>query len=183
MKYQLEIDDAIVLLLGAPVPGVQDGEIKGITRLEKLVFLLERETKSGEWLSQKAEFEPYHFGPFSEKVYQAIDMLAAAEIIDDSYSVAADDIDTWELREGIGLENGSGSRDPFTTRNFRLTDRGKRYFKALEQEIPPESLREIILLKKNFAFLPLRQLIRYVYQRYEAFTTKSVIRDDILGKS
>jgi hypothetical protein len=183
----IEVDDAVVLLLGADVPGARDGEIVGITRLEKLIFLLERETSGREWLQQDAEFEPYNFGPFSHKVYQAVDMLAAAELIEDSMSPAEDDSDGWEQRDKIGLDSGSAGRtqvrDPYTTRDFRLTDRGWKYYRALTKELTQEQLDELKDFKKQFAFLPLRQLIRYVYTRYDDFTTRSQIRADILGNS
>lgn len=183
MGNPIEIDDAIVLLLGARVPGTKPGEIQGITRLEKLVFLLERETSSKNWLAEDANFEPYNFGPFSQKVYQAVDMLAAAQLIEDSSSPSTDVTDTWEQREGIGLDTGSAGQasDPYRTRDFKLTDRGWRYFEALTKELPGGSISELQQFKRQFGYLPLRQLIRYVYSRYEDFTTKSIIRDDILG--
>ncbi|BCW08037.1 hypothetical protein NtRootA1_41750 [Arthrobacter sp. NtRootA1] len=179
----IEIDDAIVLLLGTRVAGARPGEIQGITRLEKLVFLLERETSSKSWLSQDAGFEPYNFGPFSQKVYQAVDMLAAAQLIEDSSSPSPDVTDIWEQREGIGLDTGSAgqSNDPYRTRDFRLTERGWKYFEALTRELPRGAVAELQQFKRQFGFLPLRQLIRYVYTRYQEYTTKSVIRDEILG--
>ncbi|WP_124894593.1 hypothetical protein [Microbacterium sp. Y-01] len=177
MPSKFEIDDAIVLLLGAPVPGAKPGEIRGVTRLEKLIFLLERETRAKkDWLSEDANFEAYNFGPFSQKVYQSVDMLAAAGIVLDSDSPAEDDADTWERRNNI-----SDVRDPYTTRDFQLTERGWRYYEALKSELAPSALQEIATFKRQFAFIPLRQLIRYVYTRYESFTTKSKIRDDVLG--
>jgi hypothetical protein len=45
--------------------------------MERLLFLLEQETNSKEWLRQKGDFVPYTFGPFSEKVYQAVGTLSA----------------------------------------------------------------------------------------------------------
>ena len=43
-------------------------------------------------------------------------------------------------------------------------------------------LQELVeRFKQRFATLPLRQLIRYVYQRYPDYTDKSLIRKDILG--
>lgn len=178
----IEIDDAIVLLLGAKVSGLREGEINGITRLEKLIFLLERETSSSKWLQQDASFEPYNFGPFSSKVYQAVDLLSAAGLVVDSAAPATDDSDTWEVRTRIGLDEGSASiPDRFTTRDFRLTDRGWKYFEALTKEMAVDSLEEVASFKRQFASLPLRQLIRYVYQKYESFTTKSQIRDEVLG--
>lgn len=176
MPSKFEIDDAIVLLLGAQVPGARPGEIRGVTRLEKLIFLLERETQAKQWLTEDARFEAYNFGPFSQKVYQSVDMLSAAGIVLDSESPAEDDVDTWERRTNI-----SDVRDPYTTRDFQLTERGWRYYEALASELPPPALREIADFKRQFALVPLRQLIRYVYTKYESFTTRSKIRDDILG--
>lgn len=69
------------------------------------MFLLERETSSRNWLAQDGGFEPYNFGPF-QKVYQAVDMLAVARLIEDSSSSSADVTDTSEQREGIGLDMG-----------------------------------------------------------------------------
>lgn len=183
MAGSFEIDDAIVLLLGAEVPGASPGEIKGVTRLEKLIFLLERETNSKEWLQEDAKFEPYNFGPFSQRVYQAVDLLASAQLIEDSDSPASDDLDTWETRSKIGFdEGGERGRDPYVTRDFKLTPRGWKYFRALESELPSGALTEVSDFKRQFAFLPLRQLVRYVYLRYESFTTKSIIRDAVLGQ-
>ncbi|WP_323960474.1 hypothetical protein GC088_03210 [Arthrobacter sp. JZ12] len=176
MGNLIEIDDAIVLLLGTPAKHGASGQIQGITRLEKLIFLLERETSSKEWLDESADFEAYNFGPFSQKIYQAVDTLAAAQLIEDSSRLAEDTSDTWEQRETIGLRG-----DPYATRDFKLTERGWRYYNALRQELDQDSLSEIAALKERFAFLPLRQLIRYVYSKYEKYTTKSVIRDDIMG--
>lgn len=183
MANPIEIDDAIVLLLGTPAPGAPAGEIRGITRLEKLIFLLEKETNSKEWLQQDAGFEAYNFGPFSQKIYQAVDMLAAAQLIEDSSQPSNNSMDSWELREGIGLDSGStgATSDPYTTRDFQLTERGWKYFDALKREIPEKSLKELENFKSRFLSLPLRQLIRYVYTRYERYTTKSLIRDEVLG--
>lgn len=176
----LEIDDAIVLLLGAPsmIPRLE-GRIEGITRLEKLVFLLERETSAASWLNEDAEFMPYNFGPFSSKVYQAIDMLSAAQIVEDSGTDAKTPEDNWEKYHVIG--GRVAADDPYITRDFRLTDRGWRYYSTLVEQLPQGAIDELATFKDKFAHLPLRQLVRYVYQRYADFTTQSLIRDEILG--
>lgn len=184
LSNPIEIDDAIVLLLGAGVESGQRAQIKGITRLEKLIFLLERETNSSDWLNDTADFEAYNFGPFSRKVYEAVETLSAAEIITDSAQLSSNDMDTWEARAAIDEATDTGnpySGNPYTTRNFELTERGWRYFNALKSEVGTENLKELSSFKGQFARLPLRQLVRYVYQRYEQFTTKSLIRDQVLG--
>jgi uncharacterized protein len=58
---------------------------------------------------------------------------------------------------------------------------GQEYFEALQQELPAKLLQQTQKLRKQFSGWPLRDLVRYVYQKYESYTSKSLIRDDILG--
>jgi hypothetical protein len=175
---RLETDDAIVLLLGAPdAEQERPGYLEGITRLEKLIFLLERETPAREWLTDDADFRSWRFGPFSSKVYQAADTLAAANLIRDSASIAHNAEDRWESLTGLMDKDDV---DPYTTRTFELTDRGERYYRALLEDLPPNAEQILSQFKQRFAGLPLRQLVRYVYERYPQFTDKSEIRDQVL---
>lgn len=174
-----EVDDAIVLLLGAPskLPQLAD-RMQGVTRLEKLIFLLERETSLRDLLTEKPEFIAYNFGPFSAKVYQAVDTLTAAGLITDSAAPVASEAESWESFAAI---DDAPSDDPYATRDFQLTARGRRYYDALVQQLPPEAVQELSQLKARFGSLPLRQLVRYVYERYPAYTERSLIRDEIIG--
>lgn len=173
---EIEVDDLVVLLLGTPGPGGERGRIEGVTRLEKLAFLIEKEDKPA-WLTEHGDFISHNFGPFSAKIYTAVDTLAAAGLVHDSGSLADSTEDAWETEHVIG-ERPS---DPYATRNFELTELGERYYDALIRELPPTVSKELQDFKLRFAGLPLRQLIRYVYERYPDFTDKSIIRDDVLG--
>ncbi|MDO8184676.1 hypothetical protein Q5424_04925 [Conexibacter sp. JD483] len=175
----LETDDAIVLVLGAPGGREPPGRLDGVTRLEKLIFLLERETPVSKWMTERADFRSWRFGPFSAKVYEAADKLAAYDLLRDSARQAKSAEDGWE---SVSALMDRGDVDPYTTRDFELTERGMDYYRALLSELPPEA--ELVLrdFKKRFASLPLRQLVRYVYERYPQFTDKSEIRDEILGR-
>ena len=178
-----EIDDAIVLLLGAPSQSPQlAGRMQGVTRLEKLIFLLERETRLGNALTEDAEFTPYNFGPFSAKVYQAVDTLTAAGLLTDSATPAETPADSWERFAAIEDDQDAPPEDPYATRDFALTERGKRYYDALISQLPPKTDQEVGKFKARFASLPLRQLVRYVYQRYPDYTERSLIRDEVLGR-
>jgi hypothetical protein len=75
-KPEFEVDDAIVFLLGArsKIPSLE-GQIDGITRLEKLVFLMQMESEVGDLLTEDPEFHAHHFGPFSSSVYQAVETV------------------------------------------------------------------------------------------------------------
>jgi len=155
---------------------VPEGRIEGVTRLEKLVFLVEHELQPG-WLTASADFKAHNFGPFSEAIYQGVDQLAAARIIVDSEQPSPSTEESWEARNIVFETND----DPYATRNFELTERGWRYYKKLLEELPEGTEEELSRFKSDFAALPLRQLIRYVYEKYPSFTDKSLIRDEILG--
>lgn len=171
----IETDDVIVLLLGAPGGSDDVGHLDGVTRLEKLVFLLERETPVRSWITEAADFRSDRFGPFSAKIYQAVEKLSNAGLLLDSAQVADNEEDRWESVNLLGDEP-----DPYTTRTFELTDRGMRYYRALIELLPQTAEETLRSFKERFGTLPLRQLVRYVYERYPEFTDKSEIRDQIL---
>lgn len=179
-EIPFEVDDAVVLLLGADVGGRErSGQIKGVTRLEKLVFLLERETDAGEILTEDPQFKAYNFGPFSQKVYQAVDKLVAAGLLTDSKRLSRSTEDSWEASSILGADD---VQTDYSTRDFELTDLGREYYEALAEELPGSVVRQAADLRNRFAGWRLRDLVRYVYERYERFTENSLIRDDILGK-
>lgn len=172
----LETDDAIVLLLGAPAGSSARDRIEGITRLEKLLFLLEMDSPARAWLKEPAGFVSHNFGPFSSKAYQEIDTLVSAGLVRDSGAFSPTTEDAWETEHLIG----EASADPYATRVFELTERGRRYYEALLNDLPAEAEKVVALLKQRFAGLPLRRLVRYVYEQHPEYTDKSVIRDQIL---
>jgi hypothetical protein len=173
----VEIDDAIVLLLGAPAASpAMRGRLQGVTRLEKLLFLLEYE-RHVDLALETGSFEPHNFGPFSSKVYQALDILSAGGLLEDSAALDQVPDDAWEANNLIG----DTERDPYATRNFRLTERGQEYYEALKHELGDQVIRDLEDFKNRFGALPLRELIRYVYGAHPNMTTKSIIRDEVLG--
>jgi hypothetical protein len=176
-KFDFEVDDAIVLILGAPtkVPALKD-RLEGITRLEKLIFLLEMETEVGKLLTEKPDFKPHHFGPFSAAIYQAVEILKAGGLLEETGRLSESPEDSWESANLI-----LGDDAQYATRDFKLTEKGRRYYEALASELGKDAVKATSRLKDQFGSLPLRQLIRYVYQRHEGFTERSKIREQILG--
>lgn len=181
MPAALEVDDAIVLILGAPGPdSMRANYINGITRLEKLLFLLENETELAQYLAGDSGFKAYNFGPFSEEVYHMIPILAAARLITNSVALSDTSDDTWEYRSLI--DDVDWDEDPNKTREFELTPLGQKYYSSLLDDLPDGTEEELAQFKARFAALPLRQLIRYVYLQYPQFTVNSVIREAVLGR-
>ena len=174
----LEIDDAIVLLLGAPTDNpTLRAQLSGVTRLEKLIFLVERETSLGELLNEDACFRPHNFGPFSEIVYRAVGYLSGYGLIEDTAVHSDSTEDSWEQIQAIGSERS----DPYVTRDFRLTDVGLRYYEVLANNLEAALIRELSEFNDEFGSIPLRQLVRYVYRRYPEMTERSLIREEVLG--
>lgn len=176
-KPLFEVDDAIVLILGAPTkfPALKD-RLEGITRLEKLIFLMEKETDLGKLLTEEPEFKPYDYGPFSAKIYDAVEVLKAAGLLEESGRLSESPEDSWESANLI-----LGDDAQYATRDFQLTEKGRRYYNALASDLGKDAVKSASRLKDQFGSLPLRQLIRYVYQRHERFTERSKIRDKIIG--
>lgn len=164
LDLPIEVDDAVILLLGG-LPLATSGGIEGITKLEKLVFLLERESLMGCCLTENPEFGSHTFGPFSEKVYRAVDTLVAAELVLDSAKASDTNEDSWEMEQIIGIDEAR-----YLTRTFTLSERGKLYYNALLLELPTEISDQLAEFKRRFTTLPLRQLIRYIYLKYPEFT-------------
>ncbi len=171
MPEPLEDSDLVLLLLAAPtrVPSAQE-RINGILRLEKLVFLATREQPKLPFeLTAQYEYQPYHFGPYSKQVYEAVDLLEEAGLVTEDKRLNADDLD--ELEE---VESGAADREG-VERHFELTKDGVDVARLLagEHEGVSEALTEI---KDQYAGMPLRQLIRYVYSKYPEYATRSKIR-------
>ena len=170
----IETDDVVVLLLGAPDKSDCSGYLEGITRVEKLIFLLGRETPLRDWLTEQPDFCSHKFGPFSSKVYQAVDTLGTAGLVRNSAKKSITQEDRWESIHVIGEDV-----DPHTIRTFELTDRGKRYYEALLNELPPNAEKILSQFKSRFGSIPLRQLVRYIYMCYPQFTDEPDIRNEV----
>src|SRR5579862_4067202 len=75
-------EDLVLLLLGAPTTVASAvGRVNGITRLEKLLFLADREKEAQANVLEPLVFRAYHYGPYSKKVYEAVEILAEAGLL------------------------------------------------------------------------------------------------------
>src|SRR5712692_9899135 len=81
---ELIAPDLVLLLLEAPskVRSLQ-GRVNGITRLEKLLYLAEREQAISDSVEGAFEFKAYHYGPYSKQVYDAVELLKRLGFIDE----------------------------------------------------------------------------------------------------
>lgn len=163
--------DLILLLLRASqderarLPGLH-----GITRLEKLLFLADRETQVRQWVEDAFEFKPYNFGPYSKDIYEAVEFLEEIDLLREERRREGETLDELEeLDAAVDQQEG-------IERSFYLTDKGKAVADLLASR-HPEIASAMAQVQTKYGQLPLRRLIRDVYGRYPEMATESLIKD------
>lgn len=169
--------DLVLLMLAAPtrVSPAHD-RINGVTRLEKLLFLADRETKvSAAVADEPLVFKAYNYGPFSKEVYEAVDLLEESELVTEERQVDGQTLDSLEDLE----VTGTADEDEYITRCFVLTSKGQAVARYLGEQ-HPEVVSALSEIKDRYAGRSLSSLIRYVYQAYPESAENSKIRDRYL---
>lgn len=183
IEIQLDPEDIILLLLEANETLLGKHAVGGVTRLEKLLFLLQRETNI-EKMDSFYEFTAHNYGPFSKEVYEALDFLEGFELIQvkervhSSYYTNVGEILLLQaISEEEVSETTTINSEGVTEKLFLLTESGHKVAKKLRQTIEkrrPKDIEELNGIIRRYGKLPLNQLIRYVYHKYPEMTVKSI---------
>jgi uncharacterized protein len=177
-EERIEDADLILLLLAAPTKHERlQSRCDGITRLEKLLFLVEKETDISNEIDETFPFEPYHYGPYSKEVYQAVDLLTALQLLDERRIDASSSLDVSEEFEA--LDEFDISDDRYIERQLLLTSDGRDVANVLSRQLSPKGKSELTRIKDSYGGMSLRQLLRYVYASYPEYASKSLIRDRV----
>src|SRR5438093_12248826 len=80
-KLDLVAEDLLLLLIAAESTEGQTGRLNGITRLEKLLFLADMETKVSSSVDRPFTFHAYDYGPYSKAVYEGVELLEQAGLL------------------------------------------------------------------------------------------------------
>lgn len=164
-SQRLAPDQAILAILFAPDGKKDNGEwrwaapIDGKTRLVKELFLVERETRSGEGGLLAFGFTPGPYGPSSLELTNTLDRLLLSE----------------EVR-GAPINGGRGSR-------LSLTPTGGRKAKQVWSLLSPAARADLYRVKSRVAPMTYRQFLLYVYRTYPEYTENSLIREEVLSDS
>lgn len=185
-----------LLLLGIGAEGEITEGLGGITRLQKYLFLLEKEggvtPKEGNF-----QFEAYKAGPYSSKLYDDLEFLENLGLIQSEVTAQATVEEATEIEEltfddlmadGAEVDNGEqydgfGASDACEERRFILTGEGRTKVEGLlanaEYEPVVNAVRKI---KSRFSNHSLSDLLYYVYTKYPDMTTESEIKDKVLRR-
>lgn len=168
----LEGSDLVLMLLAAPTHVTSArNRVNGITRLEKLLYLVEKETSVADSVAgEHLRFKAYNYGPFSKDVYQAVELLEESGLVAEERVVDGQTIDSME---DVSV-TGAVETDEYVERRFVLTEHGRLVANLLAQHHPgvAEQLTDI---KNQYAERSLSGLIRYVYKSYPDSAKKSLI--------
>lgn len=190
MPHLSRRDLELLLLAVAPEADEMTGGISGITRLQKLLFLLQEEshvTPSGDGF----QFEAYKAGPYSAKLYDDLEFLenlglVQSEITAEATPPEAAEIDKLSFDELMGTEDGlddSATSDSYEERRYTLTDLGVERVQTMlkNPEIAP-AVDGIRRVKSRFGKYSLNDLLHYVYTKYPEMTVESEIKDQVLRR-
>jgi hypothetical protein len=173
-------------LLALLYAGGQDTKIEGITRLEKLLFLLKQEKGFLANVNPENDFKffPFRMGPWTNEVYDEVDFLESLGLLSketDAKSTPADTASLDELFDNMMLEKyqKNVSSNDKGTEIFKLTKEGKEKALVIWNRLTVSEKNGIIDLMQKFNKINLRQLLRYVYQKYPQYATESEIKDSL----
>lgn len=128
-------------------------EIRGRTRLQKMVFLIQKEFSDSDELPGEYNYIPYDYGPFAKKLYDDIDFLEERDVIDEDQETVDDKVVYY----------------------YSLGSNADTYLDNWSQEEIERVLELAEEIKDRFNDVPLPALLDYVYSEYPDYAENSVL--------
>ncbi|MGH7861211.1 MAG: hypothetical protein ACRENM_05665 [Candidatus Dormibacteraceae bacterium] len=167
--------DLMALLLHAPDRRGDDA-IRGITRLQKLLFVIEQKLAA-----DRSRFYAYNYGPFNEEVNDAAAALKLQGYIQGVQPVAARRPTYAEMMSSAMArsgprEEGSGAED------FELSERGHEVAERLRRsnDAYEQLFAYIAELRKEW---DTPELLERVYETWPDMTDRSLIKDQVARRA
>lgn len=169
-----KMKDLMVLLLHASDRRGEEA-IRGITRLQKLLFVIDQSLAAND-----SRFYAYSYGPFSEDVNDAADALKLEGLLDSTDSVAARRPTFAEMMASAKARSGPGE-DPEAAERFALSDRGHEAAERLRRsnQAYEHLFAYIEELRKEW---DTAELVERVYEKWPKMAAKSLIKDEVKAR-
>ena len=166
--------DLLLLLLHAN----DQEEIVGITRLEKLVFLLVQ-NRAFKKFQKDFGYEEYDYGPWSSQILDNLETLSSFELLAcEERSLPRFEKDYYQDEIEINFDLIKEFHENKTI-VYSLSSDGLKVAGELYNQLKSNEKDIIQTIKTKYNSMPLNQLIRHVYHFYPEFTKKSVIKDKV----
>jgi len=185
----MERKDIILVLLES-----NKKPIVGTTRLQKLLFLIEKEKKVIPEV-EEFDFEPYKFGPASKELYDDLDFLENIGFLTKAKNnEVLKDLDIDKIEEynaNLFLSSDVSTNESFIDYNdidenkindsivYKITDAGIDYLNK-NNFLSGDDHDKIQEVSKRFNNYSITSLLQYVYRKFPEYTSESEIKDDIL---
>lgn len=176
MKVDNRKDIILLLLYVAGYSGDVNEPVEGFTRLQKLLFLLDKEYNIGKLVTNYFSFRAFDYGPFDETIFSDIEALVNYGLVDKSKEKKSMSEDSTEKRllndYFLNKEDGSIEEIPESegVEVFKLTPKGASIAEQLFNSLKSDTKEDIIKLKKRFNHKSLTALIKYVYSNFPEYT-------------
>lgn len=191
-KIKLKKGDILLLLLYVD----NCSTISGRTRLQKMLFVFEKELlkkygfdKNLAKKNDSFEFNAHNYGPYSKEVFELMDFFVNAEWVQVTYAGKAEQAfdDVGDLE--IALEDLSESSVDFEDEAisagepvYLLGEKGKKFVKEkLLNYLNADQIQALTQLKRTFTAYSLNHILKYIYTKYPDMTSKSLVREKVLG--
>ena len=161
--------DVMLLLLHSPNVRGEDA-VRGIMRLQKLLFVIEQK------LSADMGFYAYNYGPFNEKVNDAAEALRLAGFLQGGAAVSAKPPSFAEMMAAVAERAGpsderSGQVFVLNKEGHERAERLRRSSRAYDQ-----LYRYVSGLRKEW---DTPDIVERVYETFPRYTERSLIREDV----
>ena len=168
------IKELMVLLLHARNARGQHA-VRGITRLQKLLFVVEQTIAA-----QPSRFYAFNYGPFEPGVNDAADALEIDGYLTHSEEEPPSGAPTFAEMMASANKRKGASNDS-EARLFVLSDSGHEAAERLKQSSPAyQQLFETVeAARSEWDIAQLSELVENVYERWPKYTERSVIRDEV----
>lgn len=168
------LKDLMVLLLHSPGPKGDDA-IRGMTRLQKLLFVVEQRLAV-----EHSNFYAYDYGPFSDEVPDAVEALKLAGFLRGTEGVKAQRPSFAEMVATAEQRSGPRTQEEFalSARGHQAVERMRQSSRAYDQLFA--FIRE---LRKEWDTPRLDELVDRVYADWPKYADKSVIREEVAMRS
>lgn len=170
----MQLKNALELFLALLYSNEKE-EIKGVTRLMKLMFLLVKEGGFSQF-EKELDFESYYYGPWSSEIYldypETLKELGVLKIEEkESFEI---DIDERYSSDLIELEEKK-------IKIFSLTEEGKKVAKTFYDRLSKNEKINIEEIKKRWNKANPLELIKYVYYHFINYIDKSKIKEKVFS--
>ena len=168
------VDVLLALLHARGATGKENEPILGITRLQKLTFLLWKEGHFYKTVPDLYNFKAYDFGPCMDDLYDDIEFTQSIGLVEVDESAEASEFDNGDesaFMQSLGLRMPR----PTCRRDYSLTNNGVEAAADLFADLNQSDIEVIESVKRRFNCMPFFDLLRYVYNKYPKFAEKSVL--------